>query len=217
MTESIGPQHQRPAHLDHVVVATPDLAAEIERIESATGVRAQVGGVHPTFGTRNALMTFGGDAYLEIIGLDPDADPDLVTGPPPFALEGLAETRVSTWVLHPPSIEDAVAAARAAGADPGDPGPGSRRTADGDLLTWRLTPPLADPSGLLPFLIDWGATTTPARTIEPALDLLDLRACHPDPPSLQAVLAALGTDLPVEEGPPSLALVVAGPAGRLTL
>lgn len=204
--------------LDHVVVATDDLEATLAELEAATGVRAAVGGVHPRFGTRNALVAFGGDAYLEIVTVDPASREDAgFVGPRPFDLDTLRGTRVSTWVVHPPSAEDAVAAAREAGFDPGDPGPGSRRTADGDLLTWRLTPPLADPSGLVPFVIDWGSTPSPATTVEPRLRLVALEGTHPEPDALRGILGALGTDLPLEPGPAALTLQLEGPAGRWRL
>lgn len=197
------------------MVTTPDLSAAVAEFEAATGVRPQAGGVHPTFGTRNYLVSFGDDAYLEILGVDPDNAG--FSGVRPFRIDEVSETAVSTWVVHPASIEDAVEAARAAGLDLGDPFPGSRRTADGTLLEWRLTPDHAEPTGLVPFLIDWGTSTSPARSTDAEVGLVELSATHPRPEEITRVLAAVGTDLEVRPGEPALRLTVEGPAGRLTI
>ncbi|GAA4415177.1 VOC family protein [Georgenia halophila] len=204
-----------PRYLDHVVVTTPDLAAAVRDLESATGVAPEPGGVHPTFGTRNYLVTFGGDRYLEILGADPENHG--FTGIRPFGVDDVTGTATSTWAIHPPDISGAVTAARAAGIDPGEPYDGSRRTADGTLLQWRLTKDHAEPSGVVPFLLDWGETVSPARTTTPQLGLVELVASHPEPARIRSVLTALGTDLEVSEGPARLRLTVEGPAGSTTL
>lgn len=36
-----------PSNLDHIVVATPDLAGTVAAIAAATGVTPEAGGVHP--------------------------------------------------------------------------------------------------------------------------------------------------------------------------
>lgn len=205
-----------PPHFDHVVVATPDLQATVAEVTRATGVAPEAGGVHPRFGTCNYLLTFGEAGYLELIGIDPQNTE--ASGPRPFGLDRITETHVSTWVIHPPSLTQAVAAARDAGLDLGDPMPGSRRTAEGELLEWELTRDhAAEPTGLIPFLIDWGATSSPATTLTARLELVELAASHPDPEQITPVLAALGTELDVVRGPAGLRIVVQGPGGRLAI
>ena len=67
-----------------------------------------------------------------------------------------------------------------------------------------------------PFLIDWGATTHPAAAL-PRLALRGLRATHPDPAAVSAVLDALGVRLLVEEGPPELAALLGTRHGTVLL
>jgi hypothetical protein len=75
----------------------------------------------------------------------------------------------------------------------------SRRTPSGELLEWRLTSPDAPRlDGLIPFLIDWGATKHPATSGLPQATLVDFRATHPDAKKVQRVLAVLGAELPVD-------------------
>ncbi|HKQ42413.1 MAG TPA: VOC family protein, partial [Pseudonocardia sp.] len=64
--------------------------------------------------------------------------------------------------------------------------------------------------------IDWGATTHPAAAL-PRLALRGLRATHPDPAAVSAVLDALGVRLLVEEGPPELAALLGTPHGPVVL
>lgn len=202
--------------LDHVVYAVPDLEAATREFAAATGVEPAEGGRHLGRGTRNVLVGFGETSYLEIIGPDPDhpADPGVAT---PFGLDTLDGPRLVTWAVHPADIEAAAAASAAAGADLGDVRPMSRRTPTGVLLEWRLTS--TDPShlnGVAPFLIDWGTTAHPAPAL-PRLGLRGLRATHPDPDAVAAVLDALGVRLTVEPGPPGLAALLDTPRGPVVL
>ena len=57
---------------DHIVIAAPDLAQAKLEFEELTGVPPADGGPHIGLGTRNALVSFGADCYLEIIAPDPE-------------------------------------------------------------------------------------------------------------------------------------------------
>ncbi|MGC5626951.1 VOC family protein [Georgenia sp. Z1344] len=211
-----------PRDLDHVVVTTPDLAAAVGLVERTTGVAPEPGGAHPRFGTRNYLVSFGGDTYLELLGVD-EANTDVTSGRP-FGLDDVTTTSVSTWAIHPGDLDAARTRAADVGIDPGAPYDGSRRTESGELLEWRLTRPVSEPTGIVPFLIDWGSTTSPAASTAARLELVSFTASHPEPETYRRVLAALGTDLEVAAGEPAapggaaraLGLTVRGPAGELT-
>ncbi len=53
--------------LDHVVWAVPNLQMGIEAFEQLTGVNPVKGGVHPDYGTHNALVRIGEKSYLELL------------------------------------------------------------------------------------------------------------------------------------------------------
>ncbi|MCO1660502.1 VOC family protein [Pseudonocardia sp. S2-4] len=203
--------------LDHLVYAAPDLAAAQAAFAAATGLTPAPGGRHLGRGTRNLLVGLGPTAYLEIIGPDDEhpADPGAAV---PFGVDALTAPRLVTWAARPDDIAAAAAASAAAGADLGPVAPMSRRTADGDLLEWRLAAPHPPPfDGVTPFLIDWGATAHPAASGLPAAALRGLRATHPDPEAVGAVLGALGLRLDVAAGPPGLAALLGTPRGPVVL
>jgi hypothetical protein len=205
-----------PQHLDHIVYATPELAATVADVTARTGVTPVPGGAHPGRGTRNYLLGLGGARYLEIIGPDPDQpEPHR---PRPFGIDGLTAARAVTWAIRPDDLDATVTAARARGYDPGDVVPMSRRTPDRELLSWRLAPSeAAHPSGLVPFLSDWGDARHPTDTGLPTLALRRLAGAAPDPGTIRPLLAAVGTDLDLAAGPVGLELTVDGPKGTVTL
>jgi Glyoxalase-like domain len=202
--------------LDHLVYAVPDLDAATRAFAAATGVAPAEGGRHVGRGTRNVLVGFGATSYLEIIGPDPDnpADPGAAV---PFGLDTPGLPRLVTWAVHPADLAAAAAASAAAGADLGGIWPLSRRTPAGTLLWWRLASTHPAPlDGVIPFLIDWGATPHPAAEL-PRVALRGLRATHPDPDAVAAVLNALHVRLPVEPGPPGLTALLDTPRGPVVL
>jgi hypothetical protein len=204
-----------PALLDHLVLATPDLAATVADFARRTGVTPAPGGVHVGLGTRNHLVSLGGTSYLEIIG--PDLDQSAPGRPRPFEVDGLTTARTVTWAISPPDLDAAIGAARAQGYDPGPAQAMSRRRPDGTLLEWRLTDgDDAHPSGLVPFLIDWSATVHPTASDLPTTPLLSLSASAPEPDEIRPLLAALGTDLDLTAGPVGMSFTVDTPLGPVT-
>ena len=176
--------------VDHLVYAVPDLDPGVAAVAELTGVEAHPGGSHPGAGTRNALLSFDDDAYFEIISVDPDQPAPV--GPRPFGVDGRRPAHLASFAIHPgdgetiESISDAMATF---GFDPGPVTSMSRRRPDGVEISWRLTRAdrtplgLAHPAsdGLVPFVIDWGDTPTPALTAPRMGRLSELAVTHPDP------------------------------------
>ncbi|HEX2145605.1 MAG TPA: VOC family protein [Glycomyces sp.] len=202
--------------LDHLVLATPDLAATVAEITRLTGTRPAPGGVHPGLGTRNFLLGLGEGGYLEIIG--PDPEQGAPQGPRPFGIDGLTEALLVTWAIRVEDIDAAVAAAREAGYDPGDPRGMERNTPDGEHLSWKLTLD-ADGAhtGLVPFLIDWSRAPHPSANL-PVVPLVGLEGFHPHPERIEPNIAATGAKLPVKAANrPSLAATLFGETGLVVL
>src|SRR5712692_10259575 len=103
--------------VDHLVYATPDLAAGVERVERLLGGKAIPGGQHPGAGTRNALIRLGEAPYLEIIG--PDPDQPKINIPRRFGIDELKDHRLVTWAAKGRGIESIVGNAKARGIDLG--------------------------------------------------------------------------------------------------
>ena len=92
-----------PLALDHLVLATPDLAATTAAVGAALGVVPSAGGVHVGMGTRNTLLALGDGRYLEIIGVDPDQPAP--SGPRPFGIDGMRGPRLLTWAARTTDID----------------------------------------------------------------------------------------------------------------
>ena len=198
--------------LDHLVYAAPDLTEAVAHVTELTGIAPVRGGSHVGLGTANYLAGLGRDAYLEIIG--PDPGQPAPEQPRPFGIDDLTEPKLVTWSVHPADFDAAIAAAREKGYDPGEVAEMSRRTADDELLTWRLTPPGAL-GGLAPFLIDWGSTPHPASRDLPVIPLLMMTGVHPDPGAVDQVMAALGLEFLVRKDKQSgLVAVLADTTGH---
>jgi hypothetical protein len=205
------------AAVDHLVYATPDLQLGIDRIETLLGVRASPGGQHPGRGTRNALLSLGPGAYLEIIG--PDLEQAAPSQPRPFGIDDLKEPKLVTWAAKGKGLEQLARDAARGGVMLGDVIAGSRRRTDGVMLSWRYTDPrtvVAD--GIVPFFIDWGNTPHPSLSAAAGVSLVALRAEHPDAQRVHTALSRLGIDLAVQKGArAALLAVVNSPRGRVEL
>ncbi|MGX7681605.1 VOC family protein [Jatrophihabitans sp. DSM 45814] len=196
-----------PRDLDHLVYGVPDLADGVSAFSALTGVEPMPGGRHLGLGTANYLvgLTDGSSTvgYLELIGPDPASPaPDR---PRPFGVDDLSSPRLLTWCLRPADLTATIDAAKQAGYDPGEPAQMSRVTTTGGLLQWRLTPDTVGEDGvfgIVPFLIDWEASSHP--TENPSLPMVELHSLVAVGANLAVAeqhLAALDIDLAFEQGP----------------
>lgn len=198
-----------PAELDHLIITVPELAAGVDALEEATGVRAVPGGSHPGRGTANFLAGLtpagwpaGARTYLEILGPDP-AQEAPADGRLPLDAHLAQGLTLQTWAIHPHAFLAKVAAANTEGLDFGEVQDMSRETAEGTLLEWRLTTRSPLPGrGTQPFLIDWGESIHPAEADLPALELLEFSIETPDAEATRRDLQVLGAgDAVVVDGP----------------
>lgn len=218
------------AALDHLVVGAATLREGAARMAERLGAPPGGFGKHTAMGTENALWRLDagsaagptGAAYLEVIAIDPAA---AAPGRPrwfglddPATQARLAERpRLLTWQVRPAvPLDAAIAALRAAGADPGEAMALTR--AD---LAWRLsvradgTTPLG---GRCPVLIEWaeGTVRPPERLPDAGLSLA--RLALGDAAGLGAALDTLGArDLVALEADRPILAETDAPAGRVVL
>lgn len=139
-------------HLDHVSYAVDceSFPSTVSRLGSLLGAPFSDGGVHPRFGTRNAILPLAGGAYVEVVcPLDhPAADSA------PF---GQAVRRRAAlgggWLGWVVGVQDLAPFEARLGRDAA---PATRHRPDGTLLEWRqigIIELIGDPQ--LPYLIEW--------------------------------------------------------------
>ncbi|THF86256.1 VOC family protein [Deinococcus sp. KSM4-11] len=200
------------AHLDHLVIAARTLDEGRAWLEGRLGVSMQPGGTHDTFGTHNAVLSLGPDAYLEVVAVNPDAP----TPPRPrwFALdtqEMRERLEVGPALIHwVASVEGLT------------PSNDVLELARGENR-WRLTV-AADGSlpmyGVAPSLIHWLTPPPPTRLEDAGVRLVKLQLGTSHPDRLRARLDALQFQGEVEvyEAPQAeLRAVLQTPGGIVTL
>jgi len=183
---------------DHLVIGAANLRQGVDWAVERLGVALPPGGAHPRMGTHNRLTALGPDSFLEVIAVDPEAEPP--TRPRWFALDDPAQKArlelcpsLLTWVCGTDDIEASLARARDAGADLGRP---VEMTRGG--LTWLIS--IRDDgalagNGTLPALIQWPEGAHPAGKMTDLglrLEVLELR--HPEPARLETQLRAIGAE-----------------------
>jgi catechol 2,3-dioxygenase-like lactoylglutathione lyase family enzyme len=207
---------EMPELLDHIILGCNDLDRGIAFVEDGTGVRASFGGVHPGRGTRNALLSLGGRRYLEIMAPDPN-QPDAKDARA-LQLRNLSEPRIVGWAVHPGDLGSFAKKLRDAGVALEGPSPGSRKRPDGRVLQWQTLTLKDNPSGLLPFFIEWSADSLhPSADARAGCRLIRFEAVTSEPDKLAKTAALLLLDVPIIKGEmPRLRATIAGPRGELS-
>lgn len=184
--------------LDHLLFGAPDLESGVREVTARLGVAPAPGGVHPTMGTTNALLSLGGGVYLEVLAPAPGQTDLRGLGQ---QLAGLEAPAVVTWAAQASDLDAVAAAATAVGLAPSGPLPGSRRTEAGELLEWRVLLIGGHDFGtFVPFFIDWGATPHPSNTSPAGPRFIRFSVTHPRAAQLSGLYHALGLDIDVAAG-----------------
>ncbi|MGH9786046.1 MAG: VOC family protein [Terriglobia bacterium] len=184
--------------VDHLAFGINDLDEGIAWLERMTGVKAVIGGSHPGWGTRNALISLGGRQYLEIIAPDPA---QTVYKPLNFQtdLRILRQPRLIFWAAATSDIAAIAENALRMALPIVGPIEGSRARPDGRVLQWKallvrnkFAVQAAEP---IPFFIEWAAGSVhPSQDSPKGCELLSLEFEHPDPVGLLNALKSLGIE-----------------------
>lgn len=213
-----------PTRLDHLVIAATSLEQGVEYVQHELGVVVPKGGEHPLMATHNHLMNIGGEVFLEIVAINPDATPP--NRPRWFSLDDPAvqhslmnEPRLLTWVVN---TDDLLRSRANASFDIGAPTPLAR-----GHLNWLFAIPddgalLA--GGLLPHCMQWQTDKHPALSMPDLGCRLDeLTIHHPYSDWTSERLKQLGADNIVSVAPlpanhlPFLSASIETPTGRVLL
>ncbi|MCB0075793.1 MAG: VOC family protein [Anaerolineales bacterium] len=131
--------------IDHVVIHVPSLERAVERY-AGLGFTVALGGEHPAFGSRNALIPFEDGSYLELVTFVEERPLDGGAAQRRFRAwrtrQGLAD-----WVL---SADDLAQTVARLGAGWSAPERGHRLRPDGQTVAWEVAFPDRHE---LPFLI----------------------------------------------------------------
>ena len=138
--------------LDHIVFAAgpKGLTETTHRLAALLGEEFQDGGVHPRFGTRNAVMPLPGGTYLEVVEVLDHPASDKA----PFGQAVRARTELGGgWLGWVVAVKDMSSVEKRLGREAVH---GNRHRPDGFELEWKqlgVKGLQADPQ--LPFFVEW--------------------------------------------------------------
>ncbi len=177
--------------LDHVLWGSPNLDEGVRRFTALTGVEPVIGGTHPGFGTRNRLLSLGGDVFFEVIA--PDPAQDMAGTGRGAAIAAMPHPGLLTFAVQTDDLDAACAAAERAGLAVAGRRAMTRTRPDGVTLAWTVAQ-FSHPEygAAIPFAIDWQGSPHPASTTPGGCTLKSLAVLHPKPAPLVAIYRALG-------------------------
>jgi len=217
------PKEQVQHNFDHFVVGISDLDNGMNRIEEMTGVRPVYGGVHPTIGTHNALISLGDHTYLEIIAPNPDADFEnldpVLKAEFMEPLKQMTALRPFLWAVGSSDLTTTSRLLEEAGIELSSPGAGSRKKPDGKVLNWHAAFITAPRSAELPFFISWSETTvSPAEDSPPGCHFERFSVSAPDTAVLEKLKEQLGLSAEISTASElKFQLALSCPKGKVTL
>lgn len=137
--------------VDHVTVAGRDLGAMQKALESA-GLKAEYGGPHSNHATEMSLVSFPDGSYLELIAIQPNADPKALAAHEWHKfLEG--DAGPTSWAVRPADFSVEVERLRGTGVTVSEPKPNGRKRPDGVELKWETAQVGPTNGTFFPFLI----------------------------------------------------------------
>ena len=200
------------SRIDHVILGINDLQKGIAELERATGVKAVFGGAHPGRGTQNALISLGGEHYLEILAPNPE---DRESKEPLDELRALTKLTPVGWAARSDDLPALQQSLRSQGVRIGEIRPGARNRPDGSRLAWKTLGFTSPSNPLLPFFIAWDPGSAHPSTTSPAgCRLTGFSLEDPAPETLRKTLQAADVPVEVREGKESrLRITLACPKG----
>ena len=194
-----------PPLVDHLVWIVPDLEAACARLGAALGMEPVLGGRHPAHGTRNALLRLGPVSYLEILSVDPQADP-AVRSPRGEMVAETASPTLHEILLHVADFDAMIDEAQSDHRfEVTGVFPGRRVNPDGSAVEWNRAELSAGDGQKLPDVIHW-LSEHPAGRLPSLCRLEGVTLTVESPGAIRQGLVALGdhTGLALAAGQPTL-------------
>ncbi|MGA2878487.1 MAG: VOC family protein [Bryobacteraceae bacterium] len=139
-------------HIDHVTVAGKNVDAMINTLRDVAGITAQYGGPHSNHATEMALASFPDGSYLELIAIQPKADPAALAAHYWHKFME-ADAGPCAWAIRPPDFSGEVERLRKAGVSVTDARRAGRKRPDGVDLDWETAQVGPTNGGFFPFMI----------------------------------------------------------------
>jgi hypothetical protein len=139
-------------HIDHVTVAGKNIEAMEKALSDIAKITAQYGGPHSNKATEMALASFPDGSYLELIAIQPKADPAALAAHE-WQKFMEADAGPCAWALRPSDFEAEVARLRVSNIQVSDPKKNGRKRPDGVQLDWETAQVGPTNGGFFPFLI----------------------------------------------------------------
>jgi hypothetical protein len=138
--------------IDHVTVAGKDLKA-MQATLAALGIPSEYGGPHSNHATEMALTSFPDGSYLELIAIQPNADPAAVAAHY-WSTRMQNDAGPSAWAVRPKDLAAEVKRLEASGVVVTSPARAGRARPDGVGLEWETANVGKEPNGtFFPFMI----------------------------------------------------------------
>jgi len=138
-------------HIDHVTVAGKSVE-EMQKALRAAGIQSDYGGPHSNHATEMALASFPDGSYLELIAIQPKADPAALAAHYWHKFME-ADAGPCAWAVRPANLSSEVERLRKAGVAVTDPRRAGRSRPDGVELDWETAQVGPTNGGFFPFLI----------------------------------------------------------------
>lgn len=138
-------------HIDHVTVAGRNVDVMRKALETA-GIPSEYGGPHSNHATEMALASFPDGSYLELIAIQPKADPAALAAHYWHKFME-ADAGPCAWAIRPENLPAEVERLRKAGIAVTDPHRAGRKRPDGVELDWETAQVGPTNGGFFPFMI----------------------------------------------------------------
>src|ERR1700734_1175064 len=138
-------------HIDHVTVAGKNLDVMRQAL-LAVGIRSEYGGPHSNHATEMAVASFPDGSYLELIAIQPKADPAALAAHYWHKFME-ADAGPCAWAIRPADFSGEVERLGKAGVSVTDSRRAGRQRPDGVELDWETAQVGPTNGGFFPFLI----------------------------------------------------------------